>query len=61
MLTSDLESGFGLEQKDIKFVKDWLIDGVKEGNFAKMAMHGYIEGNQLGVLKIKEILSECCG
>jgi len=56
-----LESGFGLEQKDIKFVKDWLIDGVKEGNFAKMAMHGYIEGNQLGVLKIKEILSECCG
>jgi hypothetical protein len=53
-----LESGLGFEQKDMKFVRQWLMDGVKEGTFAKMAMHGYIEGNQLGVLKIKEILSK---
>jgi hypothetical protein len=56
-----LESGFGFEQKDIGFVKQWLMDEVREGNLAKMAMQGYIEGNQLGVLKIKEILNKCCG
>lgn len=56
-----LESGLGFEQKDIRFIKQWLMNEVKEGNFAKMAMQGYIEGNQLGVLKIKEILSKCCG
>lgn len=52
-----LESGFGYEQKNIKFAKQWLMNEINEGNFAKMAMHGYIDGNQLGVLKMKEILS----
>ncbi|MDD4409509.1 MAG: hypothetical protein PHW52_02525 [Candidatus Pacebacteria bacterium] len=56
-----LGSGFGFAQKDIRFVKQWLMDEVKEGNFAKMAMQGYVEGNQLGVLKIKDIISKCCG
>lgn len=56
-----LESGFGIEQKNIKYVKTWLMDEINEGRLAKIAMQGFVEGNQLGVLKIKEIISECCG
>jgi len=56
-----LDSGFGIEQKDIKFVKRWLMDGIREGSFAKIAMQGFVDGTQLGVLKIKDVLTECCG
>jgi len=56
-----LDSGFGMEQKDIKFVKRWLMDEIKEGSLAKIAMQGFVDGTQLGVLKIKQVLAECCG
>ncbi|MFA5080003.1 MAG: hypothetical protein WC472_00040 [Candidatus Paceibacterota bacterium] len=56
-----LESGFGIEQKNIKFVRKWLMNEINEGNLAKIAMQGFVDGTQLGVLKIKEILKECCG
>ncbi|MFA6252491.1 MAG: hypothetical protein WCX74_03765 [Candidatus Paceibacterota bacterium] len=56
-----LDSGFGIEQKDIRYVKTWLMDEINEGHLAKIAMQGFVEGTQLGVLKIKEVIAECCG
>jgi hypothetical protein len=49
-----LKSGFGTEQKDIEYVREWLYDWIEAGYFAEMAMEGYIEGEKMGTIKIKE-------
>jgi hypothetical protein len=49
-----LRSGFGIEQEDLSCVRDWLFDLLKDGQLAEIAMEGFIEGEQMGVLKIKE-------
>ncbi len=53
-----LKSGFGAEQKDTNFGYEWVFDWLREGHFAEMAMEGFVEGKQLGVLNIKKIISE---
>jgi hypothetical protein len=53
-----LRSGFGMEQENVSYVRDWLFDLLKDGQLAEMAMEGFIEGEQLGVLKIKEIIEK---
>lgn len=52
-----LAKGFGVEQKDIKYAYQWIFDWLREGYFAEMAVEGFAEGEQLGVLKIKQIIS----
>lgn len=49
-----LKSGFGVEQREIGQVKEWLYDWLEEGYFADMAMEGFISGEKMGTLKIKE-------
>jgi len=56
-----LKSGFGVEQRDIEHVKEWLYDWLNAGYFADMAMEGFISGEKLGTLKIKEQIQKCSG
>jgi len=49
-----LKSGFGVEQREIEHVKEWLYDWLNEGYFADMAMEGFISGEKMGTFKIKE-------
>lgn len=53
-----LRSGFGVEQENISCVRDWLFDLLKDGQLAELAMEGFVEGEQMGVLKIKEIIEQ---
>ncbi|MFA5714829.1 MAG: hypothetical protein WC998_03755 [Candidatus Paceibacterota bacterium] len=56
-----LKSGFGVEQRDIEHVKEWLYDWLEAGYFADMAMEGLISGEKMGTLKIKEQIQKCTG
>jgi len=53
-----LKSGFGVEQKNPRHIKDWLFDWIEKGHFAEMAIQGYVEGNRNGVKKIKKIIQK---
>lgn len=52
-----LMHGFGIEQKPEHLVYEWFFDLIRDGYFAEMAMEGFVEGKQLGVLNIKKIIS----
>ena len=52
-----LKSGFGLSQEDPSHVHQWLFDWLNQGYLAEAAMQGFIEGEKLGTIKIKEIIS----
>lgn len=56
-----LKSGFGIEQGEIENIKDWFYDWLHSGYFAEMAMEGFIEGEQMGTIKIKEEIQKCSG
>ncbi|MFA5086903.1 MAG: hypothetical protein WC470_01210 [Candidatus Paceibacterota bacterium] len=53
-----LMHGFGIEQRNAKYAHEWLFDWLRSGYLAEMAIEGFVEGEQLGVLKIKKIISE---
>lgn len=53
-----LRNGFGIEQENINCIKDWLFDLLKEGQLAEIAIEGFIEGEQMGAIKIKEIIEK---
>jgi hypothetical protein len=56
-----LKSGYGIDQRDIEHVKDWLFDWLESGYFAEMAMEGFIEVEKMGTMKIKEEVQKCSG
>lgn len=56
-----LKSGFGVFQENPKYTRQWLFDWLENGYFAEMAMEGFIEGEKLGTIKIKEIIKKCSG
>ncbi|MFA5431400.1 MAG: hypothetical protein WC319_00755 [Candidatus Paceibacterota bacterium] len=56
-----LKSGFGIDQRETEKVKDWFYDWLHLGYFAEMAMEGFIEGEQMGTIKIKEEIQKCSG
>jgi len=56
-----LKSGFGIDQGKIEKVKDWFYDYLHSGYFAEMAMEGFIEGEQMGTIRIKEEIQKCSG
>ena len=51
-----LKSGFGLSQEDPGHVHQWLFDWLNQGYLAEAAMQGFIEGEKMGTIKIKEII-----
>ncbi len=53
-----LRNGFGIEQENIDYAKEWVFDLLKDGQLAEIAMEGFIEGEQMGALKIKEIIEK---
>lgn len=53
-----LNSGFGIDEEKVEFVKDWFFDWLRDGRLAEMAMQGFVEGEQLGALKIKNIIEK---
>jgi len=53
-----LNSGFGVAQKNVSYLNQWLFDWLDRGYLAEAAMQGFIEGNKLGVSNIEKI---CCG
>ncbi len=56
-----LKSGFGINQEDPRYLSQWLFDWLDQGYLAEAAMQAFIEGEQLGVLKIKEEIKKCFG
>jgi len=53
-----LRNGFGIEQENINSVKEWFFDLLRDGQLAEIAMEGFVEGEQMGTLKIKEIIEK---
>ena len=53
-----LKSGFGVSQENPRYTRQWLIDWLDRGYLAEAAMEGFIEGEKLGTLKIKNIISK---
>jgi hypothetical protein len=56
-----LKSDFGVEQREIEHVREWLYDWLDAGYFADMAMEGFISGEKMGTIKIKEQIQKCSG
>lgn len=52
-----LKSGFGIFQENPRYVSQWLFDWLNNGYFAEAAMQGFVEGEKLGTIKIKDIIS----
>ena len=50
-----LNSGFGILQKDVCYIKDWLFDWLNRGFLAECAMQGFTEGEKMGTHNIKKI------
>ena len=53
-----LKSGFGLFQEDVSHTEQWLFDWLNKGYLAEASFQGFIEGEKLGTIKIKEIISK---
>ncbi|MDD2696584.1 MAG: hypothetical protein PHE52_00285 [Candidatus Pacebacteria bacterium] len=56
-----LKSGFGITQENPLYTSQWFFDFLESGRFAEAALQGFIEGEKLGTLKIKEIVEKQCG
>ena len=50
-----LNSGFGLLQKDVNYINEWLFDWLNSGYLAEAAMQGFVEGEKMGTFNIKKI------
>jgi len=53
-----LKSGFGTKMENLKYINEWLEDWINNGFLAEMAMEGFIEGQKMGVFKIKKIIQD---
>lgn len=52
-----LHIGAGHEQEDAKYTDQWLFDMLYAGEFAEMAMQGFVEIEKRGAYNIEEIIS----
>ena len=53
-----LKSGFGETQENPRYAGQWLPDWLEKGYLAEKAMQAFIEGEKLGTLNIKKIISK---
>lgn len=51
-----LKNGLGIEPENIMYIDQWLPDYLKAGYFADIAMQGFIECEQMGAFKIRDII-----
>jgi hypothetical protein len=52
-----IRSGFGIEQGNLRCIKEWLGDWINQGYLAEAAMEGFIEGEKLGTYHIKRLVA----
>ncbi len=50
-----LNSGFGILQKDVRYLNQWFSDWLEQGYLAECAMQGFVEGEKLGTFNIQKI------
>ncbi|MBT4495232.1 hypothetical protein HOC73_00620, partial [bacterium] len=50
--------GAGINQEDIRYVDEWLVDWIKSGRLAEAAAQGYLEAPNLGTYNIEKVLSK---
>jgi len=50
--------GAGIDQEDIRYAGEWLMDWIKSGRLAEAAAQGYLEAPKLGIFNIEKILSK---
>jgi len=48
--------GSGISQENPKYASEWIYDYINSGRFAKAALRGFIEINNLGTYNIKKIV-----
>ncbi len=53
-----LRLGSGIPQENPNYANQWLFDFLDSGRFAEAAMQGFVEGEKLGTLNIKKIISK---
>lgn len=53
-----LNSGFGILQKDVNYLNQWLFDWLEQGYLAESAMQGFVEGEKMGTFNIERIISK---
>lgn len=51
-----LGMGSGIAQENPKYANQWLFDYLNSGRFAKAALRGFMEINNLGVYNIKDVV-----
>ena len=56
-----LKSGFGILQENPVYTNQWLFDWLGKGYLAEAAIQGFVEGEKLGTINIKKIISKCSG
>lgn len=56
-----LKLGAGILQDNPEYTNEWLFDLLDNGQLAEAAIEGFIEGEKLGTLNIKKIISKCPG
>ncbi len=52
-----LHVGVGVSQEDPKYTAEWFYDMLNSGNFAEMAMQGFLEIEKKGVFNIEKIIT----
>jgi len=52
-----LRSGFGIEQGNLSCINQWLDDWLNQGYLAEAAMEGFVEGERMGTVNIKQLIA----
>ena len=53
-----LHMGVALLQENPKYIDQWLFDLLDAGDFAEMAMQGFVEVEKLGTYRIEKIIAD---
>jgi len=53
-----LHVGAGVPQEDPKYAEQWFFDLLNAGDFAEVAMEGFVEIEKMGTYKIEEIINK---
>jgi hypothetical protein len=51
-----LHTGVAILQENPKYTNEWLFDVLEAGDFAEMAMQGFVEVKSLGTYNIEKVL-----
>ncbi len=51
-----VKNGFGIMPEPIEYISQWIYDYLDAGLLADIAMQGFMEGEQMGAFKIRDII-----